>query len=282
MDTAHILLPERNDGLIYRIPYHVGDEAKGQFNWTCNVVQALHQVNPVGLPLPYVGHHHQQPQTNVVRQCPVDHKPRFGKISISKSAITLTGVYQTYQELCETLHHVSHYPLPGQVGLLKGSQHHPLLLDYMHQFDLESREINHIQRRSVDGEPELNTQYKCTTGVSKAPGYHPPALMPHHILDHLIVLQGKGDQVHEFTREVQQAHQQSECYCPRSADVMMMYRAPLVARMSNMSQTDRSRAHGRNLKHSTCQLVITHHYGAIRPRHGRDVSGDGHSDSPPI
>ena len=58
MDTAHILLPERNDGLIYRIPYHVGDGAKGQQNWTCNVVQALHQVNPVGPPLPYFGHHH--------------------------------------------------------------------------------------------------------------------------------------------------------------------------------------------------------------------------------
>ena len=34
MDTAHILLPESNGGLIYRIPYNVGDGAKGQLNWT--------------------------------------------------------------------------------------------------------------------------------------------------------------------------------------------------------------------------------------------------------
>ena len=189
----------------------------------------------------------------------------------------------------------------------------------MHQFDLESREINHIQRRSVDGEPELNTQYQCTTGVSKAPGYHPPALMPHHILDHLIVLQGKGDQVHVFTREVQQAHQQSECYCPRSADVMMMYKAPLVARMSNMSQTEESRPHGRYLDISTyqigtrsdiesshihkapvirneirhdkdghtlvsrcqIQLVVTHHHGAVKTKlESFDGDEDDDSDQP--
>ena len=64
--------------------------------------------------------------------------------------------------------------------------------------------------------------------------------------------------------------------------------------MSTVSRTERSQAHGRNLKDGTYhiginghslfsgghnQLVITHHYIAIRPRHGRDVSGEDHSDN---